>query len=603
MRIAVIDIETNGLSNEPDNFRIGVINDLRNKKINTYLNHSEFVKKIKNMRDYIFYCHTFDISVIFGDYIKFFNTGHNYLFSEDGTKFYFGIYDKRDKTDNPNGRNIKFVNIFNLMPTTVDDMGKILHLPKGITPQKAIDGTWDKNDITKEDIEYCHRDTEIVKEFLIRLIEVCKKYGVRLKYTLPSIALKIFDKIHNKMVYNKYTKTWSGIYYDYTEDNDSYYFNREFKESYFGGISQNYIRGRYTGEIFKYDINSLYPYAMRTNKYGVGKPYSIKKPTIKHIDTYDYGLFKGKIEVYENDINYIPYRLDKFLFPYGTLKGSWNLNEIKYNLKKGRIKILEIDELIVFDKTEYIFKEFIDDMYGQRISGTDDFNTWFFKKIMNLTYGKYATQISEKEIMDIDEIKNLDSDLYDIEILDNNDSDYIRVSLKGAKNSFVLHAVTHLSSNITSESRIIMYELFDKYKDIIIYTDTDSLFTTEPLPGFEIHKTELGKLKFEGSFKYGYIFNPKHYYLSKGDKLDVIKIKGVRNAKDIVDIKDPLNMSFPQERHISLLQSYRMKGVKWYEKQDYIKEYNIYSDSKRIFNNSIPFDKQYSRSKPIFIQN
>lgn len=66
-----------------------------------------------------------------------------------------------------------------------------------------------------------------------------------------------------------------------------------------------------------------------------------------------------------------------------------------------------------------------------------------------------------------------------------------------------------MSAAITACARIYMYPFTSR--DDCYYTDTDSVFLSNPLPDHMVDSNELGKFKLEGKIKEGHFLAPKSY--------------------------------------------------------------------------------------------
>lgn len=618
IKMAVVDTETRGFSIRNSDFKLGIINYLDKKTPKIFINDfDEFYDFVTTqLNRYKVYMHPYDFGVLFKNYIKFFSSGDNKILI--GDKLY-SCTKRNDGYKDPKGFKrfryyTTFINILNLAPFSVKELGNILGLPKLETPDKFIDGSI--FEITNEDIRYCMRDTEIIKLYLQKLVHILKDYKLRIRLTVPSISQKIMDKHYNHLFFDRDTKRYYGEYYVYGQRT----YNDLFLKSYRGGICQNYIRGLFPEKIYKYDINSLYPFAM-SKEFGVqyaNRHHGLKQDEYRNlIKDYNYGLINCDIEVNYNYIPYIPYMNKKFCFPFGILKDTWiNLCELKYNIDYNRIKLHDIHDMVLFEKTKHVFKEFVDDFYQLRKnSKKDKFADKFYKLVMNSLYGRYANQINNKQyiekgeledfLISIEKSKNLNLEDF---IIDEIDDTFVSISYGPERKSLSKKAIVHLSSNVTSYSRLVMYDAFNKYKDDILYCDTDSIFTSKPIKLEDISKTKLGKFKFEGVYDLGYILNPKHYIL-RSEKEDIIKIKGIRGAKDTYFTDEflfnmlghdmPIKLKFNQDRLTTLKESFHLKHYNYMDLRHFDKDLNIFDNSKRVFNNDLDFNISYSESTPI----
>ena len=226
---AVFDVETWGLRPKPSHLAFGV---LRYKEQNFYFeNQKEFEQIVINNlpnKTYIFAHNAeFDISAVFGniyqtvDNAAVFN--NKFIFS----KFFF------------NDNEYTFADSYNLFPTSLDNIGKMLGYPKGTTPEKFKTGSINEG-INNDDINYCIRDCEITQKALQDFFTSTGKISL----TIGSASMHAFRK--------KYLKYDIKFNQDLTD---------LFFLSYFGGRTEVFKMGQCNAKV--YDINSLYPYVMK----------------------------------------------------------------------------------------------------------------------------------------------------------------------------------------------------------------------------------------------------------------------------------------------------------------------------------------------------
>ncbi len=163
------------LSARPEHLIFGVV--YGENYIKVIDNVDEFKKEFKKRmyKNKIIYAHNaeYDLSCIFGN-----------IYTVDRGAIFNGKFICASNT------NARFADSFNLLPTSVKDLGEKLGIPKGKLGSN-LKSSW-KN--IKEDIAYCVRDCEIVYKSLKKLFD-----NTEPSYTIGSLALKIFR--------NKYLKS------------------------------------------------------------------------------------------------------------------------------------------------------------------------------------------------------------------------------------------------------------------------------------------------------------------------------------------------------------------------------------------------------------
>jgi hypothetical protein len=322
------------------------------------------------------------------------------------------------------------------------------------------------------------------------------------------------------------------------------------RESYLGGRCECFRLGTISN-VYKLDINSMYPYVMSKYQYPcklLSGDNLVNESTIYDaIDHGQYVIAKCAINMRENAIGVK--RNNKLLFPIGKIITSLTLPEIDYIMKNPEIG--RIDKIIggaVYEQ-RYLFKDYVKYFYHIKSSSTNKADIEISKQLLVSLYGKFGQreylEISQ-EPLDTDVAKAMiDNNLsYLDEILTHNkrlvrigDKIY-RIPEKSEKSS--INANPAIASAVTAYARCYIDTLIRiAGRKNVYYTDTDSIFCNDigynNLKGY-IDQHELGKLKMEewerGSGIYCTdieIYGPKNYKY-----LNVEKIKGIR--KDAIKI-------------------------------------------------------------------
>lgn len=294
------------------------------------------------------------------------------------------------------------------------------------------------------------------------------------------------------------------------------------------------------GDIYHYDVNSLYPSVMRDNTYPIGRPRIIIPPkNTKNTEKLENYLIKemklhkkkiiievmiikgdvktGKAPIFLkgsqnkeynkiNDVNsyksfyeHIEYlsetlTLDEFL----VIKENYNL---KYRIKKAYI----------FKSMEGLFTDFIEELSKLKIEyDKDEFKRLLMKLLMNNLYGKFGER-TEKESLyrglddQGDWLKGVNSDKND---------NTTNTTIKNTSKPFY----PPIAIFITSYARIKMIEYINLVGwDNVLYMDTDSLHIIgeENKRVLEehnlVHDTKLGHLKLEDICYAERVLSPKKY--------------------------------------------------------------------------------------------
>jgi hypothetical protein len=414
---------------------------------------------------------------------------------------------------------------------------------------ESINNTWS---FTNESKKYCEQD-------VITLHQIMSKFNgyIHTKYhidihkcpTAPSLAMAIY-------------KTGDMVKFNIPIFNNEMY--NTISKSYKGGHVDIY---KHTGEnIYRYDINSLYPYAMKRFLMPVGTPYYFEGDILKMIDhvhsqyliKQDLNAFKensikkpirekrpfGFFEVEvtaPKDLN-IPILLTRAvkenntensitIAPTGTWTGMYFSEELfnaeaygyTFKIKKGYLF-----------ENELIFSEYINDLNAiKEVSEKDSVDYLTSKFLMNSLYGKFGMNPNKDSHLIINngfiDRLYLKSDIVDLIDFQNGHS---LVSVKKDQEESIANINVSIASAVTAYARILMSDyklgLSDKGYSIY-YTDTDSIDLNKPLPDNLVSSKELGKMKLENIFKKVVYLAPK-LYAAISDKGEILKSKGLKES-------------------------------------------------------------------------
>ena len=418
---------------------------------------------------------------------------------------------------------IYFIDTYNIFQSSLKKLGEMIGLQKGNLQKELSIMRKDEFEKRKNEIsQYCLNDVLITeKVFQFYLNELQKYKEIK----------RIWDI---KLTTSSYSFDYFNYLNGYSLNGKNFKDDILFLETYYGGRVEPIFIGYYDNPIFVYDVNSLYPFVMRNFEYPLMPIDELYNKDIDENDLKDYeGIVFAKIRAskgvfgfYDNENNFIdigllPYRSSidkdiKLIFPIGEYYGFFNLNEIRNAIKKGYEIELYYAYLWKKGKIPKI-KEFIDYFYDLKLKHKNDITGFNAKLILNSLYGKFGQNtgggiiISENEYYDNVEkydkyeVVYTDPDLPYIFLRDN--------SLTKSKSSYF-----NLSSYITSNARLYLLELMEKfisYGNLILYMDTDSLFTNKEINDPDIIGNELGKLKLEKTSSYIEIYGAKSYKTDK----------------------------------------------------------------------------------------
>jgi hypothetical protein len=212
----------------------------------------------------------------------------------------------------------------------------------------------------------------------------------------------------------------------------------------------------------------------------------------------------------------------------------------------------------LFEKAK-IFSEYVDTLYKLKVSVESTDPRYFIAKLlMNALYGRFGlnpiateTQIlsPDKSEKILQERKNVST----IPLLSGNVMlTYNKLEGDGLD---IANISIPISSAIASYSRIEMSHFLTKYQKNIYAVDTDGIKVDCMLSPSEIDNKELGKMKFEYTFKEAVFPAPKVYgglleKPYKNYKNELTKVKGLKSSISYVELKSILN----KDKHLKFLQ-------------------------------------------------
>lgn len=506
----VIDIETRGLSARPESFLLGCL--YSNTEKIYFLKREEMIKYLLTQKKYKYvFAHNaeYDFTVLFDNILK-------YLDRE--AVFAGSMFIKAQKN------NIIFLNSLAVLRSSVSSLGKASGFSKLVlndkfkNPKKNIK-------IEKEDIEYCFRDCEIVYNYLEKIFYFTDK----IKPTIAGCAMHIFVAKFLK------TKIYENVFFE------------KFRHSYYGGRVECFRFGRIS-PCYKYDINSLYPFSCVNMLFPDFN--KIKKGNNHDVNFFENYILKknegcGNFTVKHSysRVCTLPYRHDQeTIYPHGIYTSWYNFNELKNSIEKGFVEILEVHEYYYAPPFKFeCLKNFMKFFYEKK-ENSNGAEKLIFKFILNSLTGKFAQRSFTKKIYfenvqeALNYIKEKKIKKDKINIIHFNkirDDVFLEIEEEKIKQKDKARwAIPVISSYITSQSRIIMLKYFLKYKNELIYTDTDSLVVSSPINPKYIKK-DLGFFKKEN--ENAITVKGNKHYVSEIDGKKYSFIKGIKKEHEVKD--------------------------------------------------------------------
>jgi hypothetical protein len=372
---------------------------------------------------------------------------------------------------------------------------------------------------------YCEIDCIALHQIIVKFhkqIHSLLKIDITKYPTLSSIAFSGYRT--NFMKKDQIPKILSKLHYT-------------IKESYYGGITEVYKGKGFN--INSYDINSLYPSAMLKNPMPVGEPKYFSG-NILLTDPNAFGFLKVKVSA-PLDLNKptLPMRLKtedgiRTVFPTGTWTTWYFSEEIKDKIKDGYT--FEIIEGFLFEKA-YIFTEYINLLYEIKCN-TDSSDSLYYiaKLLMNALYGRFGLNPEAREVVIVsqEESEKIGFERKNVLIIPLlGGKVMVSYDLQTEEEINISDISIPISSAIAAYSRIEMSNYIRKYDKNLYYIDTDGIKVDCELDSSEIDNKELGKMKFEYTFKeavfpglkvYGGILLEPYKKYSR----EIVKVKGLK---------------------------------------------------------------------------
>jgi hypothetical protein len=481
------------------------------------------------------------------------------VFLQKWGKYSFGSTSKKKQTD----KLVMMVNSGNLFPTPLSKIGKVVGLDK-------LDMDFDE-DQDQQDMEqlkvYCKRDVEILVAFIKKWVDFIKfnNFG-KLKFTISSQSMETFRF--------KFCK-----HYIVLDPNcDILDFERL---AYYGGRTEIFYKGKVRCQLYYYDVNSMYPSVMISERYPTELKFTKENPDIGYVDfMIQEGLLVCAECFIETKNNCYPVRDEnnRLIFPTGKFKTYLCTPEVVEGLKNGDIKRFG---KVQFYKGAKIFTDYVKHFYDERVKLKKSKNPQeeMFKLFLNSLYGKFGQMTDTWESIEEQEIKVMfpDFDLeswilgeYEFPQIINADGFFSQPKLRYISGQLQISAEKEeanisfpaIAGHVTSYARMIIWDMIKQCKAQGIkmyYGDTDSVFINKELKSDIVHESELGKWKVEKIFPYGVNFiNLKNYCeLDEKGRMSIeVKKKGQENEKIFID-----DLNFISTDITVKGKSWKMKGV------------------------------------------
>lgn len=437
---------------------------------------------------------------------------------------------------------IKFLDSMSIFKMSLDNAGKIIGYEKHETPyylkaDELRDKGWSEEKIRKtikehiSEIEhYCRRDCEVTMKLIEHVKDKLKEENIVLKrlVTINQIAISY---LLNKL---RKDEKIEGFWFDERKVRIERVTNRKIIHQSYKGARVEAWRTGAIEEVTSIDVNSLYPLAAITMKFpNLKTEEKIYNPlammTEKELLSYP-GVSKAIVINHKDEIGLLPIREIMNFYPTigKAMIGTWNHEELRKAKELG-YEIIDITESVIYEETYNPMKKVMKEMYQLKEKAKDDFEYFFYKRMMNGGIGKLGQKNKEMDYI-IDDYEEVDNyiekgyeQMQDIGL----DCMMGKEITKGFKKFYC----PIIPSSVNAKARAIMHDHYKKIglKDLV-YTDTDSIvFTGEHENKFKIGR-QLGEFKIEQRKVPAMIYGRKTKLI--GDKVTATGVRGHINALD-----------------------------------------------------------------------
>ena len=414
-----------------------------------------------------------------------------------------------------NGKSrLQMVDTLNYFSSSLDRLGKDTGLHKLRMPSaEASQQQWDT---------YAERDVEIIERAFLSFREFVRDHDLGVLQT--TVASQAFTAYRHRFM---------GT--NILVHNEGQALSLE-RQSYHGGRTETFWTGPINIDLYKLDINSMYPSLM-----GV-KPLSVrfKAYFTKFLSSWWHRVEDGfgvvaqcKIET-DQPVYGVVYN-DRLIFPVGSFTTVLTTPEVHFAIKHGHLKA--VGQWAIYEQ-EVLFKDYVDYFQGLRAeykaAGNQTFD-YLSKTMGNALYGKFGqngrkwVETSKYELAEPSDEWFLDTDTGElVHLRDRIGQTQMLLTDSESENSCPI-----IASEITAHGRIMLWELITLAGvENVYYVDTDSLVVNET--GYKnlaskIHPTTPGMLKVEWSGSDAEFWTAKDYRVGSD-----WKIKGIRSNAEKV---------------------------------------------------------------------
>jgi len=428
----------------------------------------------------------------------------------------------RPQDEDSDGGSIILMDSLNFFRMPLAAIGKFIGKDKLPMPS-------DGDSISQWD-EYCVSDVDILARAIKKYLNMIQEWDLgNFQRTLPGQAFATYRHrfMHHEIFIDSNQKALALA-----------------RSAYKGGRVEAFQIGKLKGKTFALDINSMFPYVMRSLNVPIKLIGYASNATTDDLRAWrKEGLALVAKVLIRTEENAYPFNDEagRLVFPVGEFEAQLTTPEIDYALAHNNItEVLGVARY----HGAVAFREYIDYFWEQRLTAIADKNeslAILCKLFLNSFYGKWGQSGIVWEI--IREADNLDVKVWEEW---DADEDRIRryrqiggqVEEKGVEPES-LNSHPAIAAHVTAAARMYLWQLLQRAgPQNVFYVDTDSLLVNQTgLNNLKstIVANRLGALKVEWEATDTEIKGLKDYSYTNGDE-HVRKTKGIRkDAKEIAE--------------------------------------------------------------------
>jgi hypothetical protein len=302
------------------------------------------------------------------------------------------------------------------------------------------------------------------------------------------------------------------------------------RAGFYGGRVELFQRGYIPCLVHYLDVNSMYPFCMRSYPVPVKYRYYRKKCSARQLSFFIQEYLVMARVVVKTDIPYYPFRKNnKLVFPIGEFETVLSTPELQIALDNGHIT--EIKEIALYDGA-VIFENYIDTFYTMRRAAVDKGDTLhstMYKLFMNGLYGKFGQL--EEEWDRVSDAPYEDCKVEEVFNFATGEKETYKTfgggRFKRGATYDAFNAFPAITAHVTAYARCLLFSYIEQAgRQNVFYCDTDSLFVNTE--GFERLKNKidpglLGYLKLEKESSDVYLHAPKDYVFGEERKQKGVK--------------------------------------------------------------------------------